>query len=339
MIRQGEQIMEFKDPWILFIAPVVLALVYLRYKHKKKPTLRFSSGILLKDTLGSFKVTLSQNLFVLRLITVLFFLIALAGPRRALEETKHKTEGIDIILAVDVSGSMGAEDFKLQNRRVNRLEIVKNVVKEFVEGRKDDKIGIIAFSRFAYTICPLTLDHEWLLTNLERLRLGLIEDGTAIGSAIASSVARLKDSKAKSKIVILLTDGVNNAGKIDPIEAAKIAETNKIRIYTIGVGTKGPVPFPAKDFWGRTAYQNVEINLDDHTLKEIAKITSGEYFWAMDTESLRDIYKAIDRLEKTEIEQSGYRDYQQLFWVFVALGLVILCLEILLSRTLLLRIP
>ncbi|MDD3375384.1 MAG: VWA domain-containing protein [Candidatus Omnitrophica bacterium] len=338
-MKQGRQMMEFKDPWILLIAPVVLVLIYFVCQYKRKPTFRFSSGISLQGVLKSFKVKISQNFFVLRLLSILFFLIALAGPRQILEEVQHKTEGIDIVLAIDVSGSMAAEDFKLQNKRVNRLDIVKSVVEEFIDGRKNDRIGIVAFSRFAYTLCPLTLDHDWLLTNLERLKLGLIEDGTAIGSAVASSVARLKNSKAKSKIIILLTDGVNNAGKIDPIEAAKIAEANKIRIYTIGVGTKGLVPFPVKDFWGRTGYQNVEINLDDQTLKEIAKVTSGEYFWAMDTESLRNIYKAIDQLEKTEIEQSGYRDYQQLFWIFLGLGLFVLCVEIILSRTLFLRIP
>jgi len=270
---------------------------------------------------------------------VILFLIALAGPRSVLEETVHTTEGIDIILAIDSSGSMAAEDFTEGQRRYNRLDIVKRVVTDFIEQRKNDNIGIVAFASLAYTVCPLTTDHAWLASNLERIDLGLIKDGTAIGSSIASSVARLKTSKAKSKIIILLTDGINNAGKIDPISAARAARAFGIKIYTIGAGTKGMVPFPATDFFGRKVYQKVYIQMDEETLKEIADITGGQYFRATDTESLKGVYAEIDALEKTEIEQYGYFEYEEMFDHMLLVALALLFLEIVLSRTVLLRVP
>jgi len=281
-----------------------------------------------------------QNItYYLRLLAVALFILGLAGPRTVLEETVHETEGIDIVLTIDSSGSMAAEDFIVRGQRINRLDIVKQVVEEFIKERKNDRLGLVTFARLAYTVSPLTTDHSWLLTNLERVKLGLIQDGTAIGSAIASSVARLKNSDAKSKVIILLTDGVNNAGKMDPVDAARIAEAFHIKIYTIGAGTKGRVPFPSRDLFGRKDYQNVLIELDEKMLSEVAEITGGKYFRATDTESLRSIYNEIDALEKIKIEEQGYREYKELFQYFLLSALVMLCLEVILNHTLFLRIP
>ncbi|HHE65150.1 MAG TPA: VWA domain-containing protein, partial [Bacteroidetes bacterium] len=192
----------------------------------------------------------------------------------------------------------------------------------------------------AYTVCPLTTDYDWLVNNLRRVELGLIEeDGTAIGSAIASSLSRLDESKAKSKIIILLTDGVNNAGNIQPLEAAKAAGSQGIKIYTIGAGSRGIVPYPAQDIFGRTVYQQVQVDLDEATLKRIAQMTEGQYFRATDTESLRNIYQEIDKLEKTEMQETGYKEYKQLFVWFLLAGLIIFVLELILSNTVLTRIP
>ncbi len=331
--------MEFKSPWIFILLPILLFLVYFFQKKGKEPSFRFSSASLWKGIESGWKVWLGTHVVFLRMICVFFFVCALAGPRLVLEERRYKAEGIDIVLAIDVSGSMAAEDFKIDGKRHNRLYVVKKVVRDFIEERKNDRIGMVTFARFAYTVCPLTFDQDWLIHNLERIRFGLMEDGTAVGSAIASSVARQEDSKAKSKVIILLTDGVNNAGKIDPVSAAEMAKAFNIRIYTIGAGTKGPVPFPVKDFWGRTVYQDVEINLDDQTLKKVAKITGGKFFRAMDTESLKLIYQEINRLEKTEIQQTGYREYRQFFWIFLSLALFALLLEIILTNTIILKVP
>jgi len=331
--------MIFKDPWIILLIPAVLALVMFVRKKQRQTFFRFSSTDITAGLKATWKMRFQNVPYFLRLLIIILFFVALAGPRSVLEETVHKTEGIDIVLAIDTSGSMAAEDFVLNGKRYNRLDIVKKVVGEFVEARKNDRLGLVAFARLAYTVSPLTTDHAWLKTNLERVRLGLIYDGTAIGSAIVSSVARLKDSMAKSKVVILLTDGVNNSGNMDPIEAAKVAEAFDVKIYTIGAGTGGYVPFPARDLWGRQVYQKRIIEIDEKTLKEIADVTGGQYFRATDTDSLRNIYKEIDKLEKTEIEEYGYREYKELFPYVLMAALFLLAVEIVLNNTLFLRIP
>ncbi|OGX08889.1 MAG: hypothetical protein A2Z88_10065 [Omnitrophica WOR_2 bacterium GWA2_47_8] len=332
--------MEFKDPWILLLIPVCLGVVYYFYRANTQPTLRFSSVDSFSKIGNSWKVLVSERMIFLRLIVLALFLISLAGPRKVLEKTETSAEGIDIVLAVDASGSMAAEDFRINNRRVNRLEVVKNVVEEFIDQRKADRIGLVVFAAHAFTVCPVTTDHEWLKSNLERVELGSLgQDGTAIGSSISSAVGRLKTSKAKSKVVILLTDGVNNAGTIDPLTAAKAAKTFGIKIYTIGAGSKDLVPFPAQDLWGRTVYQNVQIDMDEALLKRIAQETGAEYFRATDTESLKEIYQQIDRLEKTKIEQFGYKEYKELFPYFFVAALLLLLAELVLTHTVLMRIP
>ena len=214
----------FKSFWILFLIPLAIGFFLWWYRQRKEAALQFSTSLLLTSVAGGFKVWLSDHLYLLRLLALVFFLVALAGPQQVLDATPYKAQGIDIVLAIDASGSMAAEDFKIDGQRANRLTAVKRVVSDFIEKRGNDRIGLVAFSQFAYTVCPLTFDKEWLLDNLSRINLGMMEDGTAVGSALASSVARLKTSHAKSKIIILLTDGINNAGKMDPLAAAKIAQ-------------------------------------------------------------------------------------------------------------------
>ena len=282
---------------------------------------------------------LALNILVLRLAGLILIILALSRPVSPVADSKIESEGIDIVLALDCSTSMLAEDFKLAGTRRNRLDVVKDVVKDFVKARKSDRIGIIAFAARAYTVCPLTLDYGWLLENLSRVRTGLIEDGTAIGSGLASSLNRLKDSDAKSKVVILLTDGRNNTGDISPSTAAEAAMALKIKVYTIGAGTKGLAPYPVKDFFGNTVYQSIEIDIDEDTLKGIADKTRGRYFRATDTESLREIYKEIERMEKTKIEEKGFLEYNELFPYFLIPGAVLLLLEIILNNTVFRRIP
>ena len=331
--------MIFKDPWIILIAPVILSLVILAKKRQGVVVFKFSSTEIAASVKPTWKVRLRKLPYILRLLALILFFIALAGPRSVLEETKHETEGIDIVLAIDSSGSMAAEDFVLDNQRVNRLAIVKKVVEDFVAERKNDRLGLVAFAKLAYTVSPLTTDHDWLLTNLERVELGMMEDGTAVGSAIVSSVARLRDSDAKSKVVILLTDGINNSGKTDPLEAERVAEAYGIKIYTIGAGSEGEVPFPATDMWGRKVYQGAIIKLDEKMLREVADITGGKYFRATDVESLREIYGEIDKLEKMKIDEHGYREYKELFGYFVIAALIVLSMEAALANTLFLKIP
>jgi Ca-activated chloride channel family protein len=265
--------------------------------------------------------------------------IALARPQHGNEQTKVKTEGIDIVLAVDVSGSMLAEDFEIGGRRHNRLYVIKQVVKDFIQKRTNDRLGLVVFAGRAYTQCPMTLDYGMLLQLLEKVDIGMVEDGTAIGSGIGSSVDRLKNTKTKSKVVILLTDGRNNSGEIDPFTAAEIAKTLGIKVYTIGAGTKGLAPFPAIDLFGNTVMRQVKIDIDDDALREIAKITDGKYYRATDTESLKEIYRQIDKLEKTESEVTQYTEYSELFHYFLLPAFGLLLFELGLKKTKFRKIP
>ncbi len=330
----------FKDPWLLWFIPVCVAGMIYLLKRQRPVSFRFSSVNIMKDVKVSWRARALKWLPFLRLFVLVLFLLALAGPRQILQQTEIKTEGIDIILAIDASGSMAAQDFVIKGRRVNRLAVVKDVVKDFISQRRGDRIGIVVFAARAYTISPLTTDYDWIKMNLDRVELGLIrEDGTAIGSALATSLTRLKERDVKSKIVILLTDGKNNAGQFQPLDAAKAARALGIKVYTIGAGSKGRVPFPVQDLFGRTIMQNVRIDMDEGLLKELASISDGQYFRATDTESLKDIYNEIDRLEKTEREETGYKEYKQLF-PFILLGaMLLLTIEVTLRWTVLMTLP
>jgi len=331
--------MIIQTPTFFLLIPWALVIVYYGWRRRKSASIHFSSGQFLKISISTLKTLLSHNLWVLRLAALIFLVLALVRLRIPIEESKIQTEGIDIILALDTSTSMLAEDFTLHGKRANRLDVVKDVVESFIRGRKDDRIGVVAFAARAYTVSPLTLDYGWLLENLKRVKIGMIEDGTAIGSALTVALNRLKDTKAKSKIIVLLTDGINNAGKISPSLAADTAKALSVKVYTIGAGTKGMAPYPVKDFFGNTVYQPVKIDVDEDTLMNIASKTESKYFRATDTKSLKEIYQEIDKMEKTPLEEKGYMEYRELFPVFLNIALVLLLIEVLLSNTILRRIP
>ncbi|MDR4507555.1 MAG: VWA domain-containing protein [Candidatus Brocadiaceae bacterium] len=331
--------MIFRDPFILLFLLVVPLLIFFSFRRGGSTQVVFSSVKTLKKLKPTFWQRYRFVLIVLRSMVVVLLVIALARPQLGNKKTKVKTEGIDIVLAVDISGSMLAEDFSLDDKRYNRLYVIKQVVKDFINKRISDPMGLVAFAGQAYTQCPMTLDYGMVLQLLEEVEIGMVEDGTAIGSAIASSVARLKDTKSKSKIIILLTDGRNNAGEIDPFTAAEIAKTFGIKIYTIGAGTKGLAPFPATDLFGNKIMRQVKIDIDDDSLKEIAKITGGKYYRATDTKSLQKIYQQIDRLEKTESEITQYTEYKDLFHWFLLPGFGLLLFELGLAKTRFRKIP
>ncbi len=331
--------MIFHSSFVFLLIPAVIAAGLYARRRSGGSGMTFSSKEILERLPSGIKVVLSRNLYAARIVAAVLIVAALARPQSPVADSRIQSEGIDIILALDVSTSMLAEDFKAGGRRTSRVDIIKEVVKEFIKGRKNDRIGLVAFGSRAYVVSPLTLDYNWLLQNLERVHAGMVEDGTAIGSGIASALNRLKDTKAKSKVVILLTDGRNNAGDVAPLTAAEAAKALKIKVYTIGAGVKGPVPYPVKDFFGNSVYQWVQIDLDEEPLKKIAEVTGARYFRATDTESLRSIYKEIDAMEKTPVQDRGYEEYRELFPFFLVPGVVLLLLEIILGNTVLRRLP
>ena len=270
---------------------------------------------------------------------ILLIAIGLARPQKGVEESKLVGEGIDIVLVIDVSGSMRAEDFQIAGESYSRLHVVKAVVKDFIKGRSNDRIGIVAFAGRPYTLCPLTLDYGWLIQNLDRAKIGMLEDGTAIGTAIATGCNRLRESSADSKVLILLTDGRNNTGRISPETAANLAKTLNVKIYTIGAGTKEMAPYPSRDLFGNKIYQPVKIEIDDESLTQVAQETGGRYFRATDTENLRQIYDDIDKMEKTEIETPQYLEYKEFYPYFLIPALIGFLAELALANTRLRRLP
>jgi Ca-activated chloride channel family protein len=254
---------------------------------------------------------------------------------------KFKASGIDIAVAFDLSGSMLAEDFQLEGKRANRAAVAKAVLKGFINDRPADRIGLVAFAGRAYIAAPLTLDHDFLLANLDRLEAGseAIEDGTAIGSAISAGLNRLRDLDSESRIIILMTDGQNNSGTVAPMTAAEAAELLGVKVYTIGVGTRGTAPMPYTDVFGRKRSRNVEVNIDEKTLQKIAEQTGGQYFRADSQSKLREIYEKIDEMEKTEVEVERFFNYDEFFPYIVIAGLALLLLELILANTVWLKLP
>ncbi len=299
---------------------------------------KFSSLANLKRLKRSTSLLLRHTLLVLRCLAIALFVVALARPQSGNKASEILTEGIDIMLCLDTSGSMQALDFRWKNERQNRLQVVKRVVTDFIKGRKNDRIGMVVFGEEAFTQCPLTLDYGVLLNFLDQVQIGMAGDSTAVGSALGTCVKRLKDLESKSKVVILLTDGRNNAGSLSPETAAEIAKTFHIKTYTIGVGTEGEVPFQVDTIFGKK-YVYQRVDLDEDALKKIADITGGTYFRATNTKALEEIYKQIDRLEKTKVKVKEYMEYKELFWWFLLPGLICILLEIILANTRFRKIP
>ncbi len=328
----------FSDPLylVLLLFLPLLVLWYLRAHVRGSGKLKYSDISLIKGIEHSLKQRLRHLLFVMKLAAFALLIIALARPQSTSKEEEISTEGVDIVLALDVSSSMLAEDFKPNNR----LEAAKVVAREFIEGRKNDRMGMVVFAGESFTQCPLTLDYGVLLTLLDQVKVADKSwDGTAIGMGIVNAVNRLRDSKAKSKIVILLTDGVNNRGQVDPVTAARIAESFDVKIYTIGAGTRGTAMYPVDDpVFGRR-YVPMDVQIDEAVLQEMAEITDGRYFRATDEQKLRDIYAEISDMEQTKIEVTEYTKYEELFINYAGAGFLLLMLELVLAQTFFRKIP
>ena len=304
--------------WGLLLLPL-LAFWYVRRQRQATSDVRYSTLRPFASLRPTWRERARHLPAALRLLAITAVVVALARPQLTSQGENMYTEGIDIALLLDISGSMLAEDFQ-----PNRIQAAKEVAQTFVEGRANDRIGLVIFAGQSFTQCPMTLDYRVLKNLLRQVKPGVVEDGTAIGMAIAQGVNRLKDSKAKSRVMILLTDGVNNRGEIDPKTAAQIAQSFGIRIYTVGVGTVGEAPYPVQTPFG-IRYQNVPVDVDEKTLKAIAEMTGAEFFRATNNRALREIYAQIDKLEKTRIEVKSYRSYTEVFypWAWLALGLLV----------------
>jgi Ca-activated chloride channel family protein len=329
--------MRFANIYFLVLL-LVLPLILFRYfsaKRIREGSLRFSDLGTVKRLRHSLSLRFRHSLIILRVVIIALLILAMARPQSGQKGEEILTEGVDIILAIDISSSMKAEDFKPKNR----LAVAKQVVAEFIRGRKNDRLGMVVFAAKSFTQCPLTLDYGILLNFLDQIDIGQIEDGTAIGMAIATCVNRLRDSDAKSKVVILLTDGINNRGEIDPLTAAKTAKAMGVKIYTIGAGKRGSALYPVDDpVFGRR-YVRMPVEIDEETLLQIARITGGRYFRATDGEALANIYHEIGEMEKTEIKTKEYIRYTELFWYFLMPAIVLLGGEIVLSNTRFRKIP
>jgi len=315
--------------WLMLLLPV---LALLRGRKGPAPALIFSSISVAKAISGNRKAHPGRLLGLLRLLAIGLVIAAMARPQWGNTTTEVEASGIDILLAVDISGSMEARDFTLNGRAANRLDVVKSVVAKFIKERPNDRIGLVAFAGRPYMVCPLTLDHDWLQLRLDSLKTGMVEDGTAIGSAIASGVNRLRDRDSKSRIQILLTDGMNNAGKVSPLTAAEAAETLGIKVYTIGAGTRGEAPMPVQDQFGRKRLMRVKVDIDEKTLAKVAEITGAEYFRATDTRSLEKIYEEINAMEATTRKIKHFSRYRELFSWLVLTALSLLTVELFFSR-------
>jgi Ca-activated chloride channel family protein len=331
--------MHFADPhflWLLALPP--LAALW-RGRQGATAAIVYSTAERVRRVARARRARAGAWLTSLRLAVLALLIVALARPQQVLGTGDVETSGIDIVLAVDVSGSMEAMDFTLDGKPADRLAVVRSVVDRFIAARPNDRIGLVAFAGRPYLVSPLTLDHDWLRQNLDRLQVGVVEDGTAIGSGIAMSVNRLREQAAKSRIVILLTDGVNNAGKVSPDTAAEAARALGVKVYTIAAGTEGEAPIPVKDRFGRRQMVMAKVDVDEAALQQVAQATGAKSYRATDTDSLRRIYQEIDTLEKSTITAKKFEQYRELYpWALIA-GLVLLLLERTLAQTRLRRLP
>ena len=313
----------FADPeylWLLLLIPAAVVLYWYKFRHYTVP-MQMSSTTALRQSAHGWKHLARYGLFGLRMLAISLLILALARPQTNMNRQDISVEGIDIVLATDISSTMLAEDL-----RPNRLEAAKEVAVEFISNRPDDRIGLVVFSGESFTQCPLTSNHALLINLFKDISFGMIDDGTAIGDGLATAVNRLKESKAKSKVIILLTDGINNMGSIDPQSAAEIAELYGIRIYTIGVGTMGTALVPVRTQFGMQ-YQRMEVQIDEALLQKVSALTNGKYFRATNKQKLQEVYKEIDRLEKSKIDVTEFSRKKEEFLPFVIFALLLLTLE------------
>lgn len=327
--------MTFANPYYLLLLLLIIPLVayYIYRQHTLTAEIKFSSLQAFSSVKKTYKHYLRHLPFVLHLLAMAALIVALARPQKSDSWSNKTTEGIDIVMALDISSSMLAEDLK-----PNRLDAAKQVATQFVMQRPNDNVGLVVFSGESFTQCPLTMNHSELVNLLRGVKCGMIEDGTAIGSGLATAVNRIKDSKAKSKVVILLTDGSNNRGQIAPVTAGEIAKSFGVRVYTIGVGSRGTAPYPFQTPYG-VQYRDVEVDIDETTLQQIADITGGTYFRATNTDALAQIYDEIDQMEKTKIQVNEYSKKEELYHWFILAMLVCLLGEMLLRQTVFKSIP
>ena len=329
----------FGHPYYLLLLGLIPLLSKWRKNRLKESAFLYSSVALLRGV-ANLKKSRSRSLLALcRCLVLILCILAMARPRFSEGKTSIKASGIDMVIALDLSTSMAAMDFVQDGERVNRLQIAKSVLDGFIDQRSNDRLGLVAFAGRAYIAAPLTLDHDFFSMNLKRLDLGIAEDGTAIGSALMAALNRLRGVESKSRIVILMTDGQNNAGKIPPLTAAEAADALEVKVYTIGVGTKGMAPFPQKDPFGRTVFVQAKVDIDEQTLKEISRKTGGKYYRADNTEAFKEIYAEIDRLEKTEVEMKQYTRHEELAAWFLIPALSLLLLELILQHTVWRKLP
>lgn len=344
----GDQALTFARPWLLLLLLLIPLVAYLRGKVGPRAAIVFSATSPFAAIGKSNANRVGKFLRSLIWLALAAFIVAIARPQLGKTLTRVDASGIDIMLVLDVSGSMLTKDFTIGGDSSTRLDAIREVTRQFIDARPNDRIGIIAFGGRPYVVSPMTLDHEWLLQNLERVRIGLVEDGTAIGSAMASAANRLHDKKAKSRVLVLLTDGDNNAGRVPPNTAAEAVKALKIKFYAIGAGTNGialgPVFDPRSgravtDALGNIAYENQRVEFNETGLREVAKIADGKFYRATDTESLEAIFKDIDTLEKTTVSVRKYQQYRDLFPPCIAAGCGLLIVQMLLSQTIWKRLP
>lgn len=329
----------FAQPELLGLIALLPLLAIWRGRKGRAPAIEYSSAELVKDSAQVRKYSAGGVLASFRILALLLLIIAFARPQWGKGVKEIEASGIDIVLAIDVSGSMEAMDFELEGKPTTRLDVVKSVVSKFIDARPNDRMGLVVFAGRSYLVSPLTLDHSWLQQNLQRIQLGLVEDGTAIGSGLVTSVNRLREQESKSKIVVLLTDGVNNAGKVKPETAADAARAMGIKVYTIAAGSRGEAPIYLKDPFGNKRLGMMPVEVDEEGLKKIAEVTNGKFFRATDTDSLEKIYTEIDQLEKTKVTLKQFHHYQELFhWALIP-GVVLLLIEVILGQTRFRRLP
>lgn len=337
----------FARPWLLLLLLAVPLLAYLRGYRGPTAALTFSSTATLRAIGKQSAARVGKILRTLLLLSLSILIVALARPQLGKSLTEVEASGIDIMLVLDVSTSMLTKDFSIGGDQATRLEAIREVTRKFIDGRPNDRIGIIAFAGRPYVVSPMTLDHDWLGQNLERVRIGLVENGTAIGSAMASAANRLTDKKSKSRVLVLLTDGENNSGKIPPNTAAEAVKALKIHLYAIGAGINGVAPAPLfapngqpyTDGAGNILYQNQPVHFNEAGLKEVAKIADGKFFRATDVKSLEAIYRDIDQLEKSTVKVRKYQEYRDLFPVCIMAGCGLLVGQLLLSQTIWKKLP